>query len=122
MLPAECLDESCAVLLVGLTLPDHTVGVAAPVRRRVVVFVEREMLDVDAVVRQQEVREILAPLRRGCWMLILGLVLEVDAVFGQEVRDLELLDALDQIPAEGAQLDAAPVGLVVVVRLEIERQ
>ena len=106
----------------SLPLPDHTVGVAAPLRRRVASFIEREMLDVDAVVRQIEVRKILAPLGRGCWMLIWGLVLEVDSVLGQEIRDLELLDALDQIPAQGSQLNAAPVGLVVVVGVEIERQ
>ena len=74
-------------------------------RRRGAIFVEREMLDVDAVIRQKEIRKILAAVACGCRMLISGLVLEVDAVLGQEVRDSELFDALDQFPVQGAQLD-----------------
>ena len=41
-------------------------------------------------------------------------------MFRQVVRDLQLLEALDQVPAQCPQLDAADILLVLVVCGEFE--
>ena len=94
-LPAVCLDQPRAALLVDAALPRGALGVAPPPRRRPSQPVQREMLDVYAVVREVEVRPILAVLRRRGVDLVGRLVPEVDAVEREEVRDLELLEATD---------------------------
>ena len=90
-----------AALLVDAALPRGALGVAPTPRRRPSQPVQRDMLDVYAVVREVEVRPILAVLRRPGVDFAGRLVSEVDAVEREEVRERELLEARGQVAAQG---------------------
>ena len=69
-------------------------------------MVQCEVLDIDAVSREEEVRLVLpVPLRRR--RLVRVFVPEFDAVFRQVVRDLQLFEALYQDAAQRPQLDVS---------------
>ena len=95
VLPAVRLHQCRGVLTMDSPLPLDAFRVPSPARRRVVAFVQREVLDVDVVAGEKEVRLILPALLRRRRRRVRLFVPERDAVFGQVVRDLQLLEALD---------------------------
>ena len=94
-LPAVALDQVRAVLLVERALPRHALCVASPPGRRPVRLVEREVLDVEVVVREVEVRPVLSIRRGGSVHLVGRLVCEPHTVEREEVGDQQLLVATD---------------------------
>ena len=109
MLPAMGLHQRRAALTVDAPLPLDAFRVPSPAGRGAAISVQRKVLDVDAVVREKEVRLILPMLPRRRRRLVRSFVSELNPVFRQIVRDFQLLKTLDLIPAQRPQLDASDV-------------
>ena len=120
VLPAVGLYQPRAMLPVQAPLPVDALGVPFPARRWAPVFVQREVLDVQAILGKVEVRPVLPVLSRGGGHLVGRFVPELDAALRQVVRNPQLLEALDQIATQRAQFDAPHVLLVAGLRLEVE--
>ena len=93
MHPGVGFDQRGAVASVQLPLPLHArqVLVAIDVRCNVARTGDAEVLDVDAVIGQVEVRLVLAPARAGRSILVGPFVLVADALQGEPVSDDALL-------------------------------
>ena len=95
MLPATGLDEFRAIPPMRTSMPLHPFLVPLPTTRRTAPFVQRMVLNVDVIVREKEVRLILAVLRRLGPLRVRAFIAELHAVLREVVRYLELLEALD---------------------------
>ena len=120
LLPTVCFDQPRTVLAMDAALPVNALFVSRP--RRVAAPVEREVLDVDVVVWQVEIRLILSMSRIRRMERVRRLVFCPDTVECEEVGDHELFVALDQIAVQRPQLDAARVAAIFGEVAEIERR
>ncbi|MCY3959940.1 MAG: hypothetical protein OXG65_16835 [Chloroflexi bacterium] len=67
--------------------------------------VQGQMFDVDVVVGEVEVGPVLAMPRGGGLDGIESLAVKADAAEGRKIGDLQFLEALDQVAAEGPKLE-----------------
>ena len=111
VLVAEGFDQHGAVLFMNPALPIHLTEVLVVVdeRRGPALGIEPEMLDVDAVLGEMEVRMVLALVRRGGIVLVGCFVFVGDAIEIEVVRDLAFLVAPDLLAHQGADVVEADV-------------
>ena len=115
LLVAERLDEGRAVFRVQFQFPRSRRRVLVPVDERgcVPALRKRKVLDVDSGIGQIEVGPVLALFGGRGIVLVRALVFVADAVQVEEVRDGAFLEALDQLPLQGADLQIADVVVVL---------
>ena len=120
VLMAVGFDQVRPMSHVNATLPPDPVTVAGPVWRRAPVFVQREVFDVDVVVRKIEIRLVLSMLRGGGRLLVRSFVLEINSVHAQEIGDLHFFEALDLDARKCSKVAAPKICLIFTQVLEIE--
>src|SRR5215475_10018102 len=105
-----------AEVCVRLPLPLHAVPVLLALyeRRRVSVAIDTEVLEVDVVLREIEVRLVLAAVYGRSVVWIRALVLVGDAVHEQPVCNVKFLVTLDLLSTKGADVMTTDALVVLV--------